>query len=142
MKSEKGVALTSIIVYIIIMLVVIAIISVFTTFFYNNVDAVGKEVDPSKEFTRFSSFFIDDINKKGVNVEECDENGEYIILSDGTQYTFKNNGLYRGKVKISEDIYSLSFTKEKNEEEKDVVYVKYKLTKDTEEKSTKYTLIN
>ena len=142
MKSEKGVALTSIIIYIIIMLIVIAIMSTFTTFFYNNVDDIGKQSDPSKEITRFSSFFIDDINKSSSKVLECGTNSDYIILSDGTQYTFKNNSIYRGKVKICENINSLSFEYDNNDEEKNVVYVKYKLTDGTEEKSTKYTLIN
>ena len=140
MKSEKGITLTSIIVYIIIMLVVISIVSVITSFFYNNVEDVGSQVDPSKEFTRFNSFFIDDINKSNSGVERCDENGKYIILSDGTQYTFENNSIYRGKVKISEGIESVEFETETNENEKEVVHIKYKLTKDTEEKTTKFTL--
>ena len=140
MKSEKGVALTSIIMYIIIMLVVISIISVFTTFFYNNVDEIGKEVDPSQEITRFNSFFVSDINKSNISVLECNKDQDYIIFSDGTQYTYKNNCIYRGKVKICESIYDMTFESEKDENEKDIVIVKYKLTKDKEEQTSRFTL--
>ncbi len=140
MKSQKGVALTSVIVYIIIMLVVISIISVITTFFYNNVEEVGKDVDPSQEFTRFTSFFIDDINKTNTEIKECSENGEYIILSDGTQYTFANNAVYRDKVKVCDGVENVTFEYENNEEGKNIVNVKYKLTKNTEEKTTKFTI--
>ena len=100
MKSEKGMTLTSLIIYIIIMLFVIGVISMISTFFYNNIDEVGKNVNPSQEFTRFSSFFLKDMKKTDRNILECSEEGSYVIFSDGTQYTFKNNAIYRGKVKI------------------------------------------
>lgn len=140
MKSQKGVALTSIIVYIIIMLVVISIISVITSFFYNNVEEVGKDIDPSQEFTRFTSFLVDDINKTNNEIKECSNDGEYIILADGTQYTFANNAVYRGKVKVCDGVENVVFEYQNNEEGKDILNVKYKLTKNTEEKTTKFTI--
>ena len=60
---------------------IISIISVFTTFFYNNVDEIGKEVDPSQEITRFNSFFVSDINKSNISVLECNKDQNYIIFS-------------------------------------------------------------
>lgn len=147
MKSQKGIALTSLIIYVIAMLIVISIISVISTFFYNNIEEVGENVDPSKEFTQFNTYFLQDINRDEIEVIECknDEssNQNYIILSDGTQYTFKNQSVYRGKVKICENIYQMSFEYTKEENQKGVVNVKYKLTEqDTEEKSEKFTLLN
>ena len=142
MKSEKGVTLTSLIVYIIIMLVVISIVSVITSFFYNNVEEVGKQNDPSQEFTRFNSFFIDDINKTNRTVKECSETGEYIVLSDGTQYTFKNNSIYRGKVKIAEGLANVKFESQTDENEKNIIKVTYKLTENTADKTTTFTINN
>ena len=142
MKSEKGVTLTSLIIYVIIMLVVIGIISIISTFFYNNIEEAGKRIDPSQEFTRFSSFFLKDMNKTDRDILECSEEGDYVVFSNGTQYTFKNNAIYRGKVKICEGIESLKFEKEVNEDEKNTIKVIYKLTKDTEEKTTIFTINN
>lgn len=135
MKSEKGVALTSIIVYIIIMLVVIGIISIITAFFYNNVEEVGKNVNPSQEFTRFNGYFIEDLNRSNIEILECKESeGEsYVILSDGTQYTFKNQGLYRGQVKICDNIKEMKFEKMQNG-----VKVTYKFTEDDEAQTANY----
>ena len=142
MKSEKGVTLTSLIIYVIIMLVVIGIISIISKFFYNNVDEAGKRIDPSQEFTRFSSFFLKDINKVSRTVLELSPDDDYIILPDGAQYTFKNNSVYRGKVKVCEGIKSLKFEKEVNGDKKNVIRVVYKLTEDAEEKTAIFTINN
>ena len=143
MKSQKGMALTSIIVYIIIMLVAMSIISIITSFFYNNVDETGKNVEPSQEYTRFNRFFTEDINKENAKISECSEAGDYIIFSDGTQYTFKNNNIYRGKVLICQNIAEVKFSYTSGEEEnKDVINVTYKLTEDSEQKTSNFTLNN
>lgn len=71
MKSQKGIALTSLIIYVIAMLIVISIISVISTFFYNNIEEVGENVDPSKEFTQFNTYFLQDINRDEIEVIEC-----------------------------------------------------------------------
>lgn len=145
MKSQKGVTLTSLIIYITVMLIVISIISVFSSFFYKNVDEIGNKVEPSKEITRFNSFFASDINKtSNSKVLECykspDLSENYVILEDGTQYTYKNGGIYRGKVKICENIYQMYFENNVNEDGKSTIDVKYILTKGTQEKTNSYTL--
>ena len=53
MKSEKGVTLTSLIVYVIGMVMVISIVSVLTTYFYKNIKNVGADIDPIAEYTKF-----------------------------------------------------------------------------------------
>ena len=74
MKSEKGVTLTSLIVYVIGMVMVISIVSVLTTYFYKNIKNVGADIDPIAEYTKFNSYFTNEINKnkikEGVNLEE------------------------------------------------------------------------
>lgn len=143
-KSEKGIGLTSIIIYVIIFLVVVSIISLFTGFFYSNIDESEKNIDVTQEFTRFSSFFVEDINKTGIDVLECNQTDEqdYIVFSDGTQYTFKNNSIYREKVKICQNIYSMHFESTQNENGKNIVQVEYKLKENDEQKISSYTLNN
>ncbi len=140
-KSEKGVGLTSLIIYIIILLVVVSVISLFTGFFYSNIDETEKNIDVTQEFTRFTSFLIEDINKTKMAVLECSKTGneDYIVFSDGTQYTFINNSIYRGKVKICQDVYNIHFESTKNNG-KDVVKVHYQLTQNDQQKTNTYAL--
>ncbi len=145
MRSQKGITLTSLIIYIIVMLITISIISVFSSFFYKNVDEIGNKVEPSAEITRFNSFFVSDINKTtNSKVLECyksqDLSESYVILEDGTQYTYKHGGIYRGKVKICDNIYQMYFENQTNENGKSTVDVKYILTRGTQEKTNSYTL--
>ena len=143
MKQQKGIALTSLIIYIIVLVAVLGVISIITSFFYNNVDEVGKNVEPSQEYTRFTSFFTKDINKQNAKIEECDEQGSYIVFSDGTQYTFKDEKIYRNKILISQNINEIKFSYTPgNDEKKDVVSIEYKITKDSELKTNKFTLDN
>lgn len=145
MKSEKGITLISLIVYVVAMAITIAIISVVTTYFYNNVNLIGKTLDPAKEYTKFNSFFSEEVNKKGTKVLECNngtsEGTNYILFSDGTQYTFKNENVYKGKVKIAEGIANMKFSSIiKNG--KEAIIVEYTLKGDTTLKKQTYTLIS
>ncbi len=136
MKSQKGVALTSIIVYIVVLLVVISVISIISSFFYKNIKDIGSNVDPSKEIARFNSLFINDLNREEIEIKEVETNDSesVVVLSDGTQYTFKNGGIYRDKVKVCSDIYNMNFEKISNNE----VNVKYQLKKDDTQISSNY----
>ena len=142
MKSQNGVGLTSVIVYIIVMVFVLGIVSVFTNFFYKNVDEVGGDIDIMQEYTRFTSFFVKDIGEQDIEVLDCQRTGEenYIVLSSGVQYTFKNNGIYRDKVKVCEGIYDLYFENGQTESGKKIVKVYYTLSEGDQEKTNTYTL--
>ena len=141
MKSQKGIALTSIIVYIIVMLVTLGIISIITSFFYKNVNEIGKNTEPEQEYTRFARFFAEDVNKDKITVEKCSEAGEYIVFSDGTQYTFKNQNIYRNKVLICQGIYEVKFDYiEGSEDEREVIKVEYKATQKSDLKNSEFTL--
>lgn len=118
MKNDRGVTLTSLIIYVIGMLIVIGTISTLTSYFYKNIniDAIGN--DSTTQYTKFSSIFLDEINSSNNTVIDCQtlqENGfkvSYIIFSSGNQYTFKseNNAIYKNKIKICDNIEDCDFT--------------------------------
>lgn len=143
MKSEKGITLMSVIVYVVSMVIVIAIISVITTYFYNNIGKIGENIDPSKEYTKFASFFTEEVNKKGNKVLDCNtsnKDSNYIVFTSGNQYTFQDNKVYQNKVKIAEGIKSMSFSYQITNN-KEVVIVKYKLQDNVSEKTATFTLV-
>ena len=116
MKNNRGVTLTSILIYVIGMAIVIGIISSLTSFFYKNIDVSEINDDSATQYTKFSSIFLEEINKENNAVIDCKtttENGEkisYIIFYTGNQYTFKNNSIYKNKIKICQNIDDCDFS--------------------------------
>lgn len=113
MKSERGVTITSVLIYIIALTAVVFIVGRITTYFYKNMNTVTGNAVANAEYTKFNSYFTDEINIEGNRVVECDltdEGNSYIIFSvSGNQYTFQNNSIYRNKTKISDDVEDCTF---------------------------------
>lgn len=117
--NNKGITLTSLIIYIIGMVLVIGTIATLTSFFYKNVNIEDLNDDSTTQYTRFISIFSDEINRENNKVIASkillDENEKikesYIIFSSGNQYTFKieNKSIYKNKIKICENIEYCDF---------------------------------
>lgn len=140
MKSQEGITLISLTIYIVVMVIVIAMISVISGYFYSNIDEVSDTIDPLIEYTKFNSFFTDEVNHSNIRVLECLQNGNYIVFDNGVQYTFiaENKGIYRNKVKICKEVESCTFDYQ-IQNGKNVVVVKLKIGTDKERNVT-YTL--
>ena len=120
MKNNRGITLTSVIIYVIGLIVVVGTISTITTYFYKNIKVDEINDDSNTQYTQFSSVFLKEINKEGNYVVETktekDENNNitssYIIFGTGNQYTFlsSNHSIYKNKVKICENIENCEFS--------------------------------
>ena len=115
MKSEKGITLISLTIYVIAMAIVVGVIAIISTFFYSNMEDTDNIVSPMTEYTKFNSFFSDEINHEGIEVVSCGttDNGQnYIVFSNEVQYTYisENKAIYRNKVKIAKEIDDCTFT--------------------------------
>ena len=117
MKNNRGITLTSLIIYVIGMLIVVATISTLTTFFYKNIDVAAINDDTATQYTKFSSIFLEEINRENNRVLDCkteinnDKKTSYIIFSSGNQYTFlsENKSIYKNNVKICDNIEECEF---------------------------------
>lgn len=114
MKSQKGITLISLTIYIIALAIVMGVIAVISNFFYSNVNINNVKIDPMTQYVKFNSFFSDTVNHQNVKVLECktDENGDsYIVFSNNVQYTFlkENKGIYCDKIKICKDVDECTF---------------------------------
>ncbi len=109
MKSQKGVTLISLTIYVISMVSIVAIVAVISGYFYTNIEATSNTINPLTEYTKFNSFFSDEINHETIKVLECKEN--YVVFDNGVQYTYipENKGIYRNQVKIANEIESCIF---------------------------------
>ena len=115
MKSEKGITLISLTIYVIAMAIVVGVIAIISTFFYSNMEDTDNIVSPMTEYTKFNSFFSDEVNHEGIEVISCGttDNGQnYIVFSNEVQYTYipENRAIYRNKVKIAKEIDDCTFT--------------------------------
>ena len=115
MKSQKGITLISLTIYVIAMAIVVGVIAIISTFFYSNMEDTDNIVSPMTEYTKFNSFFSDEINHEGIEVVSCGttDNGQnYIVFSNEVQYTYieANRAIYRNKVKIAKEIDDCTFT--------------------------------
>ena len=138
MKSEKGITLISLIIYVIALTIVVGIIAVISGYFYDNIDTSSEDIEPMVEYTKFNSFFSEEVNYVGIKVldfnttknEQGKVDTSYIVFDNGVQYTFiaENKGIYRNKVKIARGIDECTFDYN-IEDKKNIVYVTFKAKK-------------
>ena len=108
MKSERGVTLTALVIYIMVATIVISVIAVKNANFFENTQIIKEQDKYAVEFNKFNMFFINDVkNNKTANVET-----KKIVFEDGTTYELKGTDIYRGETKIASRIQLLEFTSE------------------------------
>lgn len=114
MKNNKGITLTSLIIYVIGMTIMISTVATLTSFFYKNIDIESINNDTT-QYTKFSSIFSEEINRENNYVIDCKslkEEESYIIFSSGNQYTFNINSkkIYKNNVKICDNVETCDFS--------------------------------
>lgn len=118
MKNNRGITLTSLIIYLIGMVIVIGTIATLTSFFYKNINIQDINDDTTSQYTKFSSIFLNEINTENNFIIDCKTSIEnetkisYIIFSSGNQYTFNsgNKAIYKNKIKICENVDDCDFS--------------------------------
>ena len=148
MKSQNGVTLVQLTIYLIAMLVVIGMMTTLSNFFYGNINIIREASRYAAEFDKFNTHFVKDVESNNeVNITTTD--GQVtIIFEDGTTYTYNSydEGLYRESVKISTNVKAFTATKKIitiNNVDKDIVTVKIIIGNSTQtlfSKQIDYTL--
>ena len=118
MKDQKGVTITSLVIYLIGITIVIATIATITTYFYRNTDEKSTKIQTTTQFTKLSSHFVSETKKDNNVVLDSKTEGtlqegnkvSYIVFSSGNQYTFMNNAIYKNKIKICDNIDDCDFS--------------------------------
>lgn len=112
MKSQKGVTLSSLIIYVIAMSIIIGTIAAITNYFYGNLNSLTNRTEGSKQYTTFNSYFVSEVNKKDnvVLTDLLNADGETkIVFSSGNQFLFTSNSVYFNKIKICKEVTSCTF---------------------------------
>ena len=165
MKSQKGVTLMSLLIYVVGFLMVAGIIGGVTTFFYSNYSFLDEKVSVSSEYNKLNLCFVEETNKKDNTVfsiypeflsgASSTDSTEYYILpkiettckskfnvfivfSDENFIGWKKNEkiIYYNQNVLCNNVDDFKINKEyKNGKEIISVFVKF----DTKSYSTKYT---
>jgi len=108
-KSQRGITLISLTIYVIVMVVVVAITSLISSYFFTNMNTATSMINPLTEYTKFDSFFTEEVNHQNIKILACENN--YIVFDNGVQYTFieENDGIYRDTVKVCENVENCTF---------------------------------
>ena len=121
MKSEKGITLTSLVIYVIGITIIFAVVANLTIYFNKNSRTIEYTTNNSAQITRLNQYLINDT--KNAQITEANENIITIQTNGETiKYTYDKNskGIYRNKVKIANDVQGFKVNKE-------IIYDKTKL---------------
>ena len=108
MKSQKGITLTALVIYIMVATIVIATMAIVSSFFFSNINLVRDQEQYAVEFNKFNMFFVNDIkNNKTAQVQI-----HQITFEDGTiyEYNAEEQSVYRNDIKVAELVQELTFT--------------------------------
>lgn len=107
-KSQKGITMISLVIYIGCFLIVAGTIGAITIFFYNNTSLLNSEVYSSAEYNKLNMYLVKESEEKGNSFVNFDNSGNIYTLtfSNGNVYTFDkdNNLLYFNMVCLCEDV--------------------------------------
>lgn len=137
MKSEKGITLTSLVLYIMLVLIVLGILAVITASFQSNLKEVNKEGTKNSEVDSFNMCFLQEVKKQGNKISTISENE--ILFTTGNKFSFRGNMIYlNDNIKIAENIENCAFS-DSLENGKTIITVTIK-ARDAEERSIEYVL--
>lgn len=100
LKSNKGITLISLVVYIIVLMIVIALMSGMSRYFYKNVNQITVIETGDEQFTRLLAYLTKDINQNSMTFvkTETDDDIDYMIFKFENdiehQYIYQNQTIY------------------------------------------------
>ena len=113
MKSDKGVTLMALVIYISVFTVVVSSMALLSSYFYNNMHLIKDDANYVVEYNKFNMFFIQDVKHNSTATIE----NNIIKFEDGTIYEYKSNSIYRNDKEIATNVKSATFNLESYEVE-------------------------
>ena len=126
-KSEKGVTLLALTIYMIVLTAVLGMMTVLSNLFYNNVYTLQDTVENAGDFDPLNSCLI--IDAKANTSVRVDEGTKTIVFGDDTTYTYneEEEAIYRGEFKVASHVKYFnvtSSTKTVDNVEKEILTIK------------------
>ena len=107
MKNNKGITLTSLVIYIIGLVVLVGTMATLTRYFYNNLDQTTLENKVSKEYTEFTNYITNDINSNKIENVFIREEGKEVLIKfidySSHKYAFTEDSIYYVEIKDNQE---------------------------------------
>ncbi len=138
-KSQKGITLTSLAIYITVVLIVLGILAVISGSFQGNLREIYAEGTNNAEIDKFNVYFLKEVKKEGNEINTTTNNE--VLFATGNKYSFKaeEKSIYlNDSIKIAENIEKCEFSRN-TVNEKTVIIVTIK-SLNGKEKTIEYVL--
>ena len=132
MKKESGIALVTLVVYLMIVSTVLVVLTSLSSYVFKNINKLGSGNISSEEFNKFNVNFVKTV-KENKTVDITNDNDNIIIgFGDGTIYNYISNekSIYKNKIKIAKNINYFTAI-EQNINNKNVIQIKIGTGKDS-----------
>jgi len=113
MKSQKGITLISVVVYLFAMVIALTVVGLITSFFFENIYGIKQTAELTNQYNKFNMFFIEDIKESYSII--CDGVGTsnsrvQFVPKPGSEeviiYSLNGESIYRDNIKIADNISS------------------------------------
>lgn len=114
MKSNRGITLAALVVYVIVMVIVLGVIGAILNEFYSNNEILEADTEDIVELNRFNSYFLKEIKTRNNKVDTIESN--YILFKSGNSFSFSNHAIYYNNIVICRGVQGVMMQLGKNED--------------------------
>ncbi len=114
MKSEKGITLAILVIYVIFFSIIIGLLAALSTYIYSNLEYINDDSVDVSEFNKFNMYFIEDVktNKQAEIKQLMSNDGKNVLqiaFEDGDTYRYikEEKTIYKNMQKIAKNIQDL-----------------------------------
>lgn len=139
MKNNKGITLTSLVIYIAVVFVITAVVIRVTTHFTGNMSDVA-DTSFETEFNKLNLYLLNESKEQGNKIQEITD-GLQVKFTSGNKYTYNEAEkiVYLNEgIKICENIEECEFSKKTAENGKEVLILKITIGETT--KTAEYVM--
>ena len=114
MRNERGITLTSLVVYCVILMIVIGIVSVMTANVQQNMSTIKSLKGYITEVNKLSMYMVDETKNGSNDVVKISGDGASIEFKNGNKYIFAVDSIYKvssdnRKIKICDNVEGCKF---------------------------------
>ena len=116
MKSQKGITMISLIIYVVSFLLVTVTVAGITTFFYNNIEVLDDSIGSNSQYNKFNLYLLNECKKDGNKLlawKESDESKKVSQLENESVekkfITFEDNSGKKNSFIYDDENYKLYY---------------------------------
>ncbi len=154
MKSQKGITMSALVIYIVVTFMVIAMLTTLTINYRSTIKDINDDSKYESDYSKFNLYFLEETSKKGNNIKSIESDKHTIKFESGTEFKYsdENKTIYLNQdieeraegtpakrtIKLLEQVEKCEFVKS-TENGKSIIIVTIKIGT-ADEKTMKYTV--